>query len=172
MDFIFLCLTIISISNSDPKHKLDEKGLQNACLNSKLIVEYSDKYNIDRFILSSIIWHESRWVTDVISTAGACGLTQVIPYYAKMKCKDLFEPENAISAASKILSDYVITYNSKKKKSELEKKYDDISYALSCYAVGPKCLESDFARKHLRRVVKLSEKYKNEYKKFDIYFDK
>jgi soluble lytic murein transglycosylase-like protein len=163
MEWLFLCFSIVSVSFSGDKYQLTTDDAINACKNSHLVMKHSSDYDIDPFIISSIIWHESRWNNEVVSSAGACGLTQVMPGFEKVKCKELFDPDTAIMFSAKILRIY--------KNMHAEKKITEVSddfFALSCYAVGPKCLKSTYAKRHTRGVLKLAEKYKQVYNLFSL----
>lgn len=158
MEWLFLCFSIASISLTNQNYQLNLDDTINACMNSNLVLEHSDNYDIDPFIIASIIWHESRWNNEVVSSAGACGLTQVMPGFEKIKCKELFNPDTAIEFAAKILRIYKDEHSDK----NIESVSDDF-YALSCYAVGPKCLESSYAKRHTRGVLKLANIYRNNF---------
>lgn len=167
LDWLILCFAIFSLSTTNPKYKLELDDIQTACNNTHLIIKSENKYNIDKFILAAIIWNESRWNTDVISSAGACGLTQVLKGTFKLKCKDLFEPEIAIDTSAKILRMFKDEYRIKFRNNNII--YDDDSYSIACYAVGTDCLESKYAINHSRRILKLANKYEEEFKKYNYF---
>ncbi len=80
------------------------------CNNSDTLVQASQKNNLDPFLMISLIYVESRWRPTAVSSAGACGLTQVIPKYTggkaikkKYTCNQLKDPRTSISAGAKIL---------------------------------------------------------------------
>lgn len=54
-----------------------------------LIVEESDKYNIDPVLVSSIIYEESKFKADAKSKAGAIGLMQLMPSTAQWAAKKM-----------------------------------------------------------------------------------
>lgn len=164
LDWLILCYAIFSLSTTNPKYELDIDGIQTACSNSHLIIQSSNNYNVNKFILAAIIWNESRWNTDVVSSAGACGLTQVLRGTFKLKCKELFEPSVSIDAGARILRIFKDEYRTKFYKKSID--YDDDSYSIACYAVGVNCLESKYAINHSKRILKLARKYENEYNKF------
>lgn len=167
LDWLILCFAIFSLSTNNPKYELNINDMQTACKNSHLIIESGNKYNIDKFILAAIIWNESRWNPTVISSAGACGLTQVLKGTFKLKCKDLFHPKISIDTGAKILRIHKDDYNTKHMK--YKSSYDNDIYSIACYAVGVNCLESKYAINHSKRILKLAKKYKEEYNKFKYF---
>ena len=70
-------------------------GMTNAeevCRQADTVVELSEQYDIDSGIITSLVYHESRWNPKAKSRAGACGLTQVIPRWTrkpKLTCSQL-----------------------------------------------------------------------------------
>lgn len=44
-----------------------------------LISKYAEGYQLDPYFVSAVIWKESRFQEDVVSSAGAIGLMQVMP---------------------------------------------------------------------------------------------
>ena len=53
-----------------------------ACENMETIVEASEQHAVDPAVMVSLIYVESRWKPTAVSSAGACGLTQVLPKYS------------------------------------------------------------------------------------------
>ncbi len=164
MEWLVLCFAIMSLSMNEPKYELLEKDMRFACKNTQLIIDSSNNHNVDKFILAAIIWNESRWNPDVVSSAGACGLTQILRGTFKLKCKDLFEPYVAIDSAGKILKIFKDEYNNKFYRNKI---LNEDGYSIACYAVGVNCLESKYAINHSKRILKLAGKYKQEYTKFE-----
>ncbi|MGV8148231.1 MAG: lytic transglycosylase domain-containing protein [Alkaliphilus sp.] len=48
-----------------------------------LIIEYSEKYNLDPYLVASIIRNESGFDSDAVSVKGASGLMQIMPLTGK-----------------------------------------------------------------------------------------
>ena len=46
---------------------------------SELIAQYAAEYEIDPYLAAAVIWKESRFREDAVSSAGAMGLMQVMP---------------------------------------------------------------------------------------------
>jgi soluble lytic murein transglycosylase-like protein len=44
-----------------------------------LVAQVAAKYDISPALLEAVVWQESRWRTDAVSSAGARGLTQLMP---------------------------------------------------------------------------------------------
>ena len=164
MEWLVLCFAIASLSINEPKYELLENDARFACQNAQLIIDTSNEYDVNKFILSAIIWNESRWNPTVISSAGACGLTQVLRGTFKLKCKDLFKPKIAIDSAAKILKIFKDEYKNKFYKNKI---LNEDAYSIACYAVGVNCLESKYAINHSKRILKLASKYEQEYKKYE-----
>jgi len=88
------------------------------CKHVNVVVEQSDKNDIDPTLLVSLIAVESNWKPHVVSPANACGLTQVLPKYTKkyggkdrnLTCEELKDPNTSITVGAKILSYWVHSY--------------------------------------------------------------
>jgi len=110
---------------------------KNVCRYERTIRAAARTYNIDPYMLASLIYVESSFLPRVVSTAGACGLTQVIPKWTgaketggkKYTCSQLKNPVISINVGAQILS-YVI---SKYGKGNVDK-------GLCFYNAGTKCL--------------------------------
>jgi soluble lytic murein transglycosylase-like protein len=167
LDWLILCFAIFSLSTTDTKYQLNMDDIRTACYNTNLIIDSSNKHNVDKFILAAIVWNESRWNPEVVSSAGACGLTQVLRGTFKLKCRELFEPSLSIDTGARILRIFKDEYNTKYMK--YKSSYDEDTYSIACYAVGINCLESKYALNHSRRILKLARKYEVEYEKFNYF---
>lgn len=147
MNSLLLCLTFnfLTISQSID---ITESGLHTVCENAEHLIETSTEFNIDPFVYASLIYNESRWLPNLTSPVGACGLSQVMPKYIKgVNCNDLFVPKTSIYHGAKNLK-YWVSY-----------KNGSIKKALQCYATGYKCKYPSYAK----RVLNLSKKLKNQY---------
>lgn len=76
------------------------------------IVKAGEKYNVDPFLLSAIIEHESNFQPTVVSYKNAIGIAQIIPSTAAMTARrhgikeyDLFNPQDNINLSAAHLSD-------------------------------------------------------------------
>lgn len=127
---------------------------------------YCKKYNIEKNLVFSVIYSESSFVKDKVSSAGAVGLMQIMPSTAKYVCEmlgkseyDLFDEKDNIEIGVKYLA-----YLFGKFKSE--------EYVLYAYNGGEgtllKWLESgdkEFWYKESVNYYKKVERVKKKYKK-------
>tara|TARA_R110000824_G_scaffold377430_1_gene568743 strand:- start:269 stop:820 length:552 start_codon:yes stop_codon:yes gene_type:complete len=99
-----LCYVVLSLSM--PRAEL-------ACEHMETLVEASEKYDIRPELMVAMISVESNWNHRVVSKAGACGLTQVLPKYTKrpkLTCEQLKDPDTSIKAGAKALNFWVNKY--------------------------------------------------------------
>ena len=74
-----------------------------------MIVEYSEKSNLEPELVAAVIQVESSWYPQAVSEAGACGLMQVIPKWNPKKdgslytCDELKDPETNIRVGTEAL---------------------------------------------------------------------
>jgi soluble lytic murein transglycosylase-like protein len=120
-------------------------GLRTLCENTEHIFNASKIHKLDPFVLTALIYNESRGIPNLESSAGACGLTQVIPKYVRgVSCRDLFKPKKSIYVGAKSLSYW------------LELKNQSMHKALQCYSTGFKCSYKSYAK----RILRISKKIK------------
>lgn len=114
---------------------------------SPMIVATADKYDLDPLILAALIQQESSYRSQVVSPAGAVGLTQVMPRYWQNICQgDLFNESDNINCGAYILKKY-------------EKNANSLKKALAHYNVGPTAYNSN------RKMKKQGKKYASQVKK-------
>lgn len=90
-----------------------------------IIIEQARQYNISPFLLAALIMQESSYRSHVKSSAGAIGLTQVIPKYWKSQCNGSLRQEYYnIQCGTYVLSTY-------------SKQAGNWLKALAYYNVGP-----------------------------------
>ena len=90
-----------------------------------LIIQSATQNDVDPLLMAAVIRQESNYRNYVVSSAGAVGLTQVIPRYWQQTCPgDLFQENININCGSFILAKYNQSAGSWKK-------------ALAYYNVGP-----------------------------------
>jgi soluble lytic murein transglycosylase-like protein len=100
-----------------------------------LIIEKSEKYNLEPELVASVIQVESSWYPRAESTAGACGLMQVIPKWnpkpdgTLYTCEELKDPETNIEAGTKALRWW------------LDRAKGDRKLALCAYNAGYTCFK-------------------------------
>lgn len=101
-----------------------------------LIITNAQQYQIDPLLLAALIRQESSYRNNVISPAGAVGLTQIMPKYWQNICAgDLFDEATNIHCGSYVLAKYKQSSGSWKK-------------ALAYYNVGPTGYDSNWKMKH------------------------
>jgi len=130
-----------------------------ACKHMDSVVKYSEKYNIDPVVLTSMIYVESRWNPKAESHAGACGLTQVIPKWSRkfgyVSCKQLKQnPEMAIRKGAQILNYWIYKYGRGK-----------LTTGLCAYNAGYRCKGKNKNKKgsrYTRKVYKMYHKISAE----------
>lgn len=101
----------------------------------KFIEKYSKKYDVDPFLVSAVIYEESRFKPAAYSKRGAIGLMQIMPstaswiskhiYREKIQTSVLYQPEKNIE-----LGVWYLNY--------LEKKYGRDDLVLAAYNSGHK----------------------------------
>jgi soluble lytic murein transglycosylase len=102
-----------------------------------LIVQSSDRYEVDPLLISAVIWQESRYKADVVGKAGEIGLMQIMEDAANEWAEaegldnfvhqDLFDPGKNIAAGTWYLG---------KAMKQWDKKDDPLPYALAQYNAG------------------------------------
>ena len=135
---------------------VSKKQSANICKYEKTIDNEAIKNNIDPGLLASVIYVESGFWPHVVSSAGACGLTQVIPKYTggpetnhrKYTCSQLKNPTVSIRAGAKILSYVIRVYGN-----------GEIDKGLCFYNAGTACLRKKNLHKKLFYVKKVRKVY-------------
>tara|TARA_Y100000034_G_C6840803_1_gene380382 strand:- start:589 stop:1071 length:483 start_codon:yes stop_codon:yes gene_type:complete len=143
----YLCM-VFSMLSSTPTFSLSEDARILACNNAQNILLVAYEEDIDPFILSSLIYHESRFVPKSKSPAGACGLTQVMSKYVPETCEQLMNNQQLSIQTGAVLL-----------KTWLRKKNNSYYTSLQCYASGYKCKHVPYAKKIIARADKLKKLY-------------
>ncbi|WP_111860267.1 lytic transglycosylase domain-containing protein [Acinetobacter sp. CFCC 10889] len=100
-----------------------------------MIIQNAEQYDVDPLLLAAMIRQESSYRSNVISPAGAVGLTQVIPKYWQQTCQgDLFDEHTNIHCGTYILAQY-------------KQSTGDWKKALAYYNVGPTGYQSSWKMK-------------------------
>lgn len=113
-----------------------------ACEIMPTIVEQAEQREVDPFIFTSLIFHESAFRPRVVSSAGACGLTQVLPQYSDYTCDQLKKPKTSIKAGMIALSYW------------LTRAKGDLVHGLCGYNAGNVCInnKSSVRVRHVKKV--------------------
>jgi len=98
-----------------------------------VVFNTSKAFGIDPFLVIAIMREESHFNPNIVSSAGAYGLMQLMPVTAKKvgnvtKVNELFDEEKNIYIGIKYLSD-------------LKKKYSRIEYIIAAYNAGEKAVD-------------------------------
>ena len=114
-----------------------------------LIIQSATQNDVDPLLMAAVIRQESSYRNYVVSSAGAVGLTQVIPRYWQQTCPgDLFQENININCGSFILAKYNQSAGSWKK-------------ALAYYNVGPTGYNSN------RKMKKQGKRYAKQVKQHE-----
>ena len=149
-----LCLAVgMSLS-------LSSKQTANACKYESQIIQYADRYNLEPELIAAVIYVESSFYPDVVSTANACGLMQVVPKWTggpatagkKYTCKQLKDPKTAIKVGSRILWWTINRYA----KGNVDK-------GLCFYNAGSRCKSKNYYSRlyYVKKVKKVRDKIKS-----------
>jgi len=141
---------VISAASQAGIARLPQKQVKFACNQSKNLIYAANKYKIDPYVLASLVFVESRWKKNAVSSANACGLTQVLPKYAPETCKQLKIPKVSLLAGARSLKKW--------------SKNRNIDKALACYNAGYRCLKSKQARRYSNKVLKIEAWLKKQAK--------
>ena len=112
-------------------------GVQEKTINklAPTIIQESKANNLEPELVAAVIQVESSWYPRAESSAGACGLMQVIPKWNPKKdgslytCEELKDPETSIKAGTKALRWW------------MDRAKDDIPLALCAYNAGYTCFK-------------------------------
>jgi len=144
---------MIFASAGPPDFYLTQSRKALACKVSPQIIEDSKANELEPTLILALITVESGWNKSVVSHAGACGLTQVVPRYTgkitrKYKCNELKQPKHSIRAGTKILRWWINHHKG------------DIARGLCAYNAGYRCGGKKPNRSGMRYARKVL-KYKN-----------
>lgn len=144
----FICSAIVATSTTG-EAPLTDNSLAIACENAMTLVDASLEEGIDPFIMAGMVWVESRWQPTAVSSANACGLTQVLPRYAKETCEELKDPSTSLRVGAQKLRIW-------------SKRGKGIEGGLACYNVGNRCANSSRGRRYSKRVRGLADSYREQ----------
>ena len=153
MTALTLCAAILLASNSG-EFELYKHQARTACATAETIIHESNKAGFDPAVLAALIFAESRFNKNAVSSAGACGLTQVIGSYVARTCDELKRPMTSILAGIEMLERW---------RSYLQRTKPDYTMRdlIACYNVGKLCSKSPSARAHAGLVLRAAERYRS-----------
>lgn len=162
---------------SSPSFYLSKQRKKTVCKHSKVVVQESNKNNIDPYMLAALIYVESGWKKTAVSKANACGLTQVLPRYTggiaikkKYTCEQLKNPKTSISAGATILKWWInyhkgkITQKQKNKMSLEDIEKYSLTRGLCGYNAGFRCggkKPNKAGMRYARKVLKIKNRILN-----------
>ena len=129
---------------------------KNICGYEETIRVQAIKNRLEPELLAALIFVESSFYPNVVSSANACGLTQVVPRWTggpetkgvKYTCQQLKDPETSIKVGAQILSYSIRVYG----KGNEDK-------GLCVYNAGTKCITKKGYYKRLYYVKKVRDIY-------------
>jgi soluble lytic murein transglycosylase-like protein len=127
-----------------------------ACSYSDTIVKEATKNKIDPFIFASMLHVESNWKPHLTSSAGACGIAQVMPQWSKYTCKQLKDPKTGMKEGAKKLHYWIYKYAK-----------GNISVGLCGYNAGFRCKGKNPNRhgvRYAKKVLRIAKKFKRKAK--------
>lgn len=148
------CIWKKSVELMPKKYVMSRKSIKRACRWQPEVHLAAEQNNLDPNLLNALILVESAWSPWIVSSANACGLTQVIPKWTggaasgrhKWSCEQLKKPAVSIAVGARILRWWIDYHAEKiavsetrprvKKKSEAEKQAIAIREGLCGYNAG------------------------------------
>ena len=129
----------------------------NICKYEDTIKSEAQRNSLDPALLAAVIYVESGFYKNVVSSAGACGLTQVVPkwtggpesMFTKYTCAQLKDPKTSIRVGAEILSYHIRVY-----------AVGNIDKGLCYYNAGTRCITKKGFYKRLGYVKKVKRIYR------------
>lgn len=113
-------ITIPSLSNTTVQNTIKNLGLD------EIITKASEKYNVPEALIYKVIETESYFNTNCVSSAGATGLMQIMPFNNEyLGISDATDPYQNIMGGVKLLKQYIDMYDG------------DLKLGLAAYNAGP-----------------------------------
>lgn len=135
---------------------------RNICRYEADIIASAEKYNLEPELVAGLMFVESAYYPNAVSSADACGLMQVVPKWTggpatgkrKYTCGQLKNPRTAIRVGTRILSWTINSYA----KGNLDQ-------GLCFYNAGSKCRKQKYYRKlyYVKIVKRVRDKIKRVY---------
>lgn len=150
---LLLSLCLLSHQNLE----LSDYQHQSLCKYEHDIRLQAKRNSLDPALLAAVMYVESGFYKNAVSSAGACGLTQVIPKWTggpesmnrKYTCRQLRDPKTSIRVGAEILSYHIRVYAN-----------GNIDKGLCYYNAGTKCVTDKGFYKRLGYVKKVKRIYR------------
>ena len=134
MNTLLLSLCVIMPATLE----MSKKQAAVVCKYESLIIKEANRNKVEPELLAALIYVESSFRPRVVSSANACGLTQIIPKWTggpetgrkKYTCNQLKNPRTSIKVGAQILG-YIVKYYTN----------ENVDKALCMYNAGTKCLK-------------------------------
>jgi len=128
-----------------------------ACHYAQEVIEASEEYRVDPLVLAALIQVESHWNPRARSSAGACGLTQILPRFTvpRVSCRTLLRhPDIAIVHGARALRQWL------QRGENITNPDRRLRIALCAYNAGNRCFRrpawNSAGMPYARRVLRLS----------------
>jgi len=135
---------------------------KNICEYEKAIIANAQRYDVEPELVTAVMYVESAFYPNVKSSAGACGLMQVIPRYTggiatgykKYTCQQLKRPSIGIKTGTRVLN-WTIHHFAK----------GNIDKGLCFYNAGYRCSKRSYYKKlyYVKLVKEVRDKIKRVY---------
>ena len=131
-----LCAAMFTLDMSGNPHS-DGTANTTCSTYEHYIIDSAHRHRVEPEVVAALIYSESRWTHDAVSSVGACGLMQVVPRWArspegaKISCDDLKDPALAIEVGTATLARWKYKFYS-----------GDTKLALCSYATGADCTKN------------------------------
>jgi soluble lytic murein transglycosylase-like protein len=89
------------------------------------VAELSARYDLSPALIEALVWQESRWRANAVSSAGARGLAQLMPGTARALGVDPADPFANLEGGARYL------------REQLDRFGGDVEKALAAYNAGP-----------------------------------
>ncbi|MCB2067198.1 MAG: lytic transglycosylase domain-containing protein [Erythrobacter sp.] len=90
-----------------------------------VIMQLAERFDLSPALLEALVWQESRWHADAVSSAGARGLAQLMPGTAREMGVDPDNPYANLEGGARYL------------REQLDRFDGDLERALAAYNAGP-----------------------------------
>jgi len=113
-----IMVSVLCAVFADPSFYLSKKRQESICEILPHVIKEAHENDLDPFLLMGLITVESNWRSDAVSSAPACGLTQVMPKYTggkatagkKYTCEQLKKPQTSVTVGAEVLGWWIHKY--------------------------------------------------------------